>query len=294
MSTGKGESSKDTNEKGYPEELPEPFTNVINEIYDKMNVATEPLREAYKVWGKPLPQILDEMDENIRAAALAARKAEEAARAAKEAAGAGTKAAVEAEKRAQEAKKAGQIAAKTALKAAADAARKAEETAKAARLAAQKAKIKAEESDKGAKAAVEAFRKAAEEAAKKAQEASNAARAVSEESTLKIVKEAAEAKKIIGSLREYNASLLGRIKSLEGRLTIVEASLLSEKVIILRKISKEDAEKEIRKIFSEGKTLYYSDIAERLNLDLQLVVKICNQLQKRGEIKIDDNALQSR
>ncbi len=38
-----------------------------------------------KIMSKPLPQILDEMDENIRAAAEAARKAEEAAKAAKDA-----------------------------------------------------------------------------------------------------------------------------------------------------------------------------------------------------------------
>ena len=55
---------------------------------------------------KPLPQILDEMDDNITAAAAAARKAEEAARAAKDAAGAASKAASVAEKRAEEAKKA--------------------------------------------------------------------------------------------------------------------------------------------------------------------------------------------
>jgi len=41
---------------------------------------------------KPLPQILDDMDGNIRAAAEAARRAQEAAKAAREAAGAATKA----------------------------------------------------------------------------------------------------------------------------------------------------------------------------------------------------------
>ncbi len=45
---------------------------------------------------KPLPQILDEMDKNIRAAAEAARRAQEAAKVAREAAGDSTKASKEA------------------------------------------------------------------------------------------------------------------------------------------------------------------------------------------------------
>ena len=106
----------------------------------KPKTATSP-----KIMNKPLPQILDEMDDNITAAAEAARKAEEAARAAKEAAGAATKAASVAEKRAEEAKKAGQMAAETATTAAAEAAQKAEDTANAARLAAETAAKKAED-----------------------------------------------------------------------------------------------------------------------------------------------------
>lgn len=65
-----------------------------------MNVKTP------KIMSKGLPQILDEMDDNIRAAAEAARKAEEAARAAKEAANAATIASRNAEKRAEKAIKA--------------------------------------------------------------------------------------------------------------------------------------------------------------------------------------------
>jgi len=59
-----------------------------------------------KIMSKGLPQILDELDDNIRAAAEAARKAEEAARAAKDAANAATIASKKAEKRAEEAIKA--------------------------------------------------------------------------------------------------------------------------------------------------------------------------------------------
>jgi hypothetical protein len=56
-----------------------------------------------KIMSKPIAQILDEMDDNIRAAAQAARYAEEAARAAKDAAMAATKASEKADKRAEEA-----------------------------------------------------------------------------------------------------------------------------------------------------------------------------------------------
>ena len=61
----------------------------------------EPI-EAPKIMRKPLPVILDEMDDNIRAAAEAARRAEEAARNAREAAGIASKASDEAEKRADD------------------------------------------------------------------------------------------------------------------------------------------------------------------------------------------------
>lgn len=67
-----------------------------------------------------------------------------------------------------------------------------------------------------------------------------------------------------------------------------------EKIVVLREISKEEAEKEILKLFSGGQVLYYSDIAEKLGLDLQLVVEICNELQSKGRIEVIDDALQSR
>jgi DNA-binding CsgD family transcriptional regulator len=103
-----------------------------------------------------------------------------------------------------------------------------------------------------------------------------------------------EAKKMVRSLKKQKAILLHRIDSFEERLTRIESSLPSEKVILLREISKKDAEKEICKLFSEGKVLYYSDIAEKLGLDLKTVVDICSKLQKRGEIKVDDNVQKSR
>ena len=98
--------------------------------------------------------------------------------------------------------------------------------------------------------------------------------------------------KEIASLQKAIAALSAKVKKMEERLKIVETALPIEKAVILRAISREQAEKEICNLFAKGGTLYYSDIAEKLNLDLELVVNVCHELQKRGEIKVDDNALQ--
>jgi hypothetical protein len=97
----------------------------------------ESQQEAYRITTKPLTQILDEMDANIRAVAEAARKAEDAARAAREAAGVATQASEQAQRGAIAAREAGGKAAEKATRAAVEASAKAEETAKAAREAAE-------------------------------------------------------------------------------------------------------------------------------------------------------------
>ena len=78
-----------------------------------------------------------------------------------------------------------------------------------------------------------------------------------------------------------------RIGAIEKRLANIEASILEERTIVLREISREEAKEEIRNLFSTGRTLYYSDIARDLSLDLEMVVDICNELQKSGEVSID-------
>jgi len=95
-------------------------------------------------------------------------------------------------------------------------------------------------------------------------------------------------------LRNESLILREAIRRIEERLASIEASLPSEKVIVLRQVTKEQAEKEIRRLFSKGEILYYSDIAERLGVDLQLVVEICNELQSRGEIEVVDDTLRAR
>jgi hypothetical protein len=89
-------------------------------------------------------------------------------------------------------------------------------------------------------------------------------------------------------------TLRQRIQMIEERLATIETTIPKEKVVVLRALSKKEAEKEILTLFTAGQTLYYSDIAEQLRLDLKLVVEICNELQRRGEIEVVDDTLQRR
>ena len=61
-------------------------------------------------------------------------------------------------------------------------------------------------------------------------------------------------------------------------------------MIDLREITKEEARDEIIDLFATGETLYYSDIAFRLRLDLEMVVDVCHQLVDEGLIYVADHA----
>ena len=72
------------------------------------------------------------------------------------------------------------------------------------------------------------------------------------------------------------------------RVEVLETPLLGdEQVVMLRTLTREEAKKEIRELFQTGETLFYSDIATRLGLDLKLVVDICDELVEEGEVGID-------
>ena len=97
-------------------------------------------------------------------------------------------------------------------------------------------------------------------------------------------------------LQQHNAQLLAEnyflkmsILAIEKRLANIESYIPEERVIVLREISREEAKEEIRNLFSTGRTLYYSDIAQELQLDLEIVVDICNELQNSREIGLDAN-----
>lgn len=86
-------------------------------------------------------------------------------------------------------------------------------------------------------------------------------------------------------------ALQEELKQTKQRLLELEGRISGEEVIVLREITREEAKKEIRQLFLTGRTLYYSDIAEELKLDLKLVVDICREFQENKEIGIDEDAL---
>ncbi len=58
-------------------------------------------------------------------------------------------------------------------------------------------------------------------------------------------------------------------------------------IVVLRAVPREHAKQEILNLFRESKeTLFYSDVCERLKLDLQLVVELCNELESEGRIGV--------
>jgi hypothetical protein len=88
-----------------------------------------------------------------------------------------------------------------------------------------------------------------------------------------------------------NVLLHEELERIKQRLLELEEKVSKENVIVLRDITREEAKEEIQKLFMSGRTLYYSDIAEELRLDLELVVDICRELQENKKIGIDEDAL---
>lgn len=59
------------------------------------------------------------------------------------------------------------------------------------------------------------------------------------------------------------------------------------RTVVLRSISRDQAKEEILDLFQkETGPHFYSDVAQRLNLDLELVVELCNELEKAGQIGV--------
>jgi hypothetical protein len=96
-----------------------------------------------------------------------------------------------------------------------------------------------------------------------------------------------------------NEELQGKIRGLESRISVLEdqvttikqalSSYRDEKVIMLRTLTREQAKTEILDLFRQGKPLFYSDIAEALQLDLQSVVEISEELIAEGEVTKRDS-----
>lgn len=94
-----------------------------------------------------------------------------------------------------------------------------------------------------------------------------------------------------GKLPNAFQQLKDRVAALEAEVAELRASLTDEEVIELRTISRKEAKQEILDLFQSGETLFYSGLAERLRIDLPLVVEICQELEKEGEIEVNADAI---
>jgi hypothetical protein len=90
-------------------------------------------------------------------------------------------------------------------------------------------------------------------------------------------------------LRSECDRMAGLLDNITQRLSLVENTISKEDIIVLREISREDAKAEIASLFSQGKVMYYSDVARELKLDLELVVDLCNELMDEGKIEVAES-----
>ena len=96
----------------------------------------------------------------------------------------------------------------------------------------------------------------------------------------------------IRKLQRENEFLRKEISEIKTELGCMRSEKSSEKVIVLKQISREQAKQEIKELFASGRTLYFSDIAEELKLDIKLVVEICKELQEENEIGVDSDSME--
>ena len=83
-------------------------------------------------------------------------------------------------------------------------------------------------------------------------------------------------------LGEFNKALLTEMKKL-----VEHIAGERPRTVILRAIPRAQAREEILRLFKAAKrTLFYSDVAEELNLDLELVVELCTELEREGHIGV--------
>ena len=91
---------------------------------------------------------------------------------------------------------------------------------------------------------------------------------------------------------EFNKALLAEMKKLIEHIVGERP-----RTLVLRAIPRAQAKNEILELFrSATSTLFYSDVAEQLSLDLELVVELCHELEQGGQIGVlnQDEAKRSK
>ncbi len=83
-------------------------------------------------------------------------------------------------------------------------------------------------------------------------------------------------------------ALLRRVDQLERDVAALKDGA-SERVVVLRELTRGEAKAEILDLLQQsGEDLYFSDIAERLQLDLELVVELSLELMREGQVEPAD------
>lgn len=95
----------------------------------------------------------------------------------------------------------------------------------------------------------------------------------------------------VTNLQDEIQLLSAKVAALEQAVADLKSSAPEEQVIVLRSITREQAKQEILDLFRQGETLFYSDIAQHLRLDLPLVVELCQELRDSEEIEVDADVI---
>ncbi len=93
------------------------------------------------------------------------------------------------------------------------------------------------------------------------------------------------------NLRAEVEVLNARITKLERAVQTLKVPLPRHSMVVRRSIARAQARKEILGLFAKGKTLYMSEVADRLNIPDEVVVGVCHQLTEAGRLRVDDDAL---
>lgn len=88
-------------------------------------------------------------------------------------------------------------------------------------------------------------------------------------------------------------TLQARVTALEEELGIANGPEPIEQLASRRNTRREEAKRQIREFYARGETYYMSEVTDRLNLRDELVVELCTELRRKGELQVDDSALRS-